>query len=200
MAKPKSKKIKKNNSKAKVPTERNPSSQSLVMDATRVIEFTEIQNVKYAEEQIKKLALDEGADLIGICSADSIQDKEFSDAKYLLPGAKSIISIAIGFDDEIVIKYLSKQEYLPLCYEEGIVTKNLLRIGEKIKEFLEDKGFKAYRCNINFNYRNINTLSKSIIPALRKLIDLINIDNNPNIQHLVAASVLPDAHHSALVL
>ena len=134
------------------------------------------------EEQIKKLALDEGVDLVGICSADSIKDKEFSDANFLLPGAKSVISIAIAFDDEIVKKYLSKQEYLPLCHEEGFVTKNLLRIGEKINEFLREKGFKAYRCNINFNYRNINTRSKSIIPALRNLIDLINRDNNPNIE------------------
>ena len=134
------------------------------------------------EEQIKKLAFDEGVDLIGICLADSIKDKKFSDANFLLPGAKSVISIAIAFDDEIVRKYLSKQEYLPLCHEEGLVTKNLLRIGEKIKEFLEESGFKAYRCNINFNYRNINTRSKSIIPALRNLIDLINRDNNPNFE------------------
>jgi hypothetical protein len=36
------------------------------------------------EEQIKKLALDDGASLVGICSAESIKDKEFSDANYLL--------------------------------------------------------------------------------------------------------------------
>ena len=54
------------------------------------------------EEQIKKLALDEGADLVGICLADNIKNKEFSDPNFLLPGAKSVISIAIGFDNEIV--------------------------------------------------------------------------------------------------
>jgi epoxyqueuosine reductase QueG len=134
------------------------------------------------EDQIKKLAIDEGADLVGICSADNIKEKEFSDAYFLLPGAKSVISIAIGFDDDIVNKYLSKVEYLPLCHEEGYITKNLLRIGDAIKQFLEEKGLQAYRCKINFNYRNINTRSKSVVPALRNLIDLINKDNDSSVE------------------
>lgn len=126
------------------------------------------------EEQIKKLTLDEGASLVGICSADSIKDKEFSDPNYLLPGAQSVVSIAVNMDDEIVRKYLSKEDYLSLCHEEGYLTKDLLRIGDKIKDFLLEKGFKAYLCNVNFNYRNVNTTNKAVIPALRNLIDLIN--------------------------
>ncbi|TFG00480.1 MAG: epoxyqueuosine reductase [Promethearchaeota archaeon] len=126
------------------------------------------------EEQIKSLARAEGAALVGICSADSIKDKEFSDSNYLLPGAKSVISIGVNMDDEIVRKYLSKEDYLSLCEEEGHLTKDLLRIGEKIKEFLEEKGFKAYRCQVNFNYRNVNTSGKAAIPAIRNLIELIN--------------------------
>lgn len=132
------------------------------------------------EDQIKKLALDEGADLVGICSAESIADKDFSDASYLLPDAQSIISIAVKMDDEIVNKYLSKEEYLPFCHEEGKLTKELLRVGDSIKEFLEDHGYEAYRCNANFNYRNINTKSKSLIPAIRNLIDLIDKEKDLN--------------------
>ena len=88
------------------------------------------------EDQIKKLAIDEGAVLVGICSADSIKDKEFSDPNYLLPGAQSVVSIAVNMDDEIVRKYLSKEDYLSLCHEEGYLTKDLLRIGDKINDFL----------------------------------------------------------------
>ena len=134
------------------------------------------------EEHIKKLAIDEGANLVGICSADAIKDKHFSDPNFMMPGAQSVVSIAIAFNDEIVNKYLSKEDYLALCHEEGYITKALLRIGDKIKEFLEENGFKAYRCNINFNYRNINTASKSVVPALRNLIDLINKENDPNLE------------------
>ncbi len=133
------------------------------------------------ENQIKKLALEEGAELVGICSAESIKNKDFSDPNYLFPGAKSVISIAINFDDEKVKKYLSKEEYLPLCYEEGYTTKNLKRIAEKIKVFLEEKGFGAYNCDCNYDYRNINKSSKAVISTIKILIDLINKDNDEEI-------------------
>ena len=71
------------------------------------------------EDEIKKIAVEAGADLVGICSAENIKDRDFSDPNYLLPGAKSVISIAVKMDDEIVGKYLSKEDYLSLCHEEG---------------------------------------------------------------------------------
>ncbi|MBY8986779.1 MAG: epoxyqueuosine reductase [Candidatus Lokiarchaeota archaeon] len=134
------------------------------------------------EHEIKKLALVTGADLVGICSANSIKDKEFSDPNYLLPGAQSVISIAVKFDDEKVRKYLSKEEYLPLCHEEGHATKKLKKVAEKIKVFLEDKGFKAFNCDCNYDYRNINKTSKSVVSSMRTLIDLINKERDKNIE------------------
>lgn len=139
------------------------------------IEFISLEN------QIKKMALKEGASLVGICSAESIKNEEFSDPNYLFPGAKSVISIAINFDDEKVRKYLSKEEYLPLCYEEGHITKNLKRIAEKIKVFLEEKGFSAYNCDCNYDYRNINKSSKAVVSNIKILIDLINRVKDENI-------------------
>ncbi|NVM46591.1 MAG: epoxyqueuosine reductase [Candidatus Lokiarchaeota archaeon] len=133
------------------------------------------------EDQIKQLALEEGAALIGICSAESIKDKEFSDPNFLLPGAKSVISIAINFDDEKVSKYLSKEEYLPLCHEEGYTTKNLKRVAEKIKIFLVEKGFEAHNCDCNYDYRNVNRASKVVVSSIRTLVDLINKNMNRNI-------------------
>ena len=134
------------------------------------------------EEQIKEIALDEGASLVGICSADSIKEKDFSDPNFLLPGAQSVVSIAMKFDVDIVRKYLSKEEYLPLCQEEGFTTKKLKRIAEKIKVFLEDKGYTAFNCDCNYDYRNINTSSKSIVTSMRTLVDLINKEKDENIE------------------
>ena len=133
------------------------------------------------EDQIKNLAREQGAVLVGICSAESIKDKEFSDPNYLFPGAESVISIAINFDDEKVRKYLSKEEYLPLCHEEGYTTKNLKRIAEKIKVFLEGKGFKAFNCDCNYDYRNINKSSKAVVSSIKILIDLINKEKDEQI-------------------
>ncbi len=137
------------------------------------------------EDEIKKIALDAGADLVGICSADSIKDKDFSDPNFLLPGAQSIISIAIGFDDEKVRKFISKEDRMPLSIEEGEVTKSLKRVGEKIKIFLEEKGFKAYNCDCNFNYRftrRAGARTQTVVSSLRTLIDLINKEKDENIE------------------
>jgi epoxyqueuosine reductase QueG len=132
---------------------------------------------KTIEDEIKKLARDEGADLVGICSASSIDDKKFSDPTYLLPGAQSVICIAVKMDDEIVKDYLSKKEYLPFCHEEGHLDKKLKSIAEKIKLFLEERGNKAYNCDVNFNYRftkNMKSNPESVISSFTNLVNLIN--------------------------
>jgi len=134
------------------------------------------------EDEIKKLALEAGADLVGICSADSIKDKDFSDPNFLLPGAQSVISIAIKFSDDAVKKYLSKEEHKPLLLEEGLITKRLKKIAEKIKLFIDEKGFEAYNCDCNYDYRNIGTKGKIIVSTLRTLIDLINKEKDKSVE------------------
>ena len=84
------------------------------------------------EDQIKQLALEEGAVLVGICSADSIKEKEASDPTYLLPGAQSVISIAINLNSEKIYSYLSKMSRAPFVYQQDDVYKKLKMIGEKI--------------------------------------------------------------------
>lgn len=132
------------------------------------------------EAELKQLALKEGASLVGICSAAILKDKDFSDPRYLLPGAQSVISIAIPMDGDLVKKYLSKKDYLSFCHEEGQITKRLKAVAEKVKTFLEQKGFQAINCDCNFNYRNVGAKGKTIVNSLEKLIELINKDLDPS--------------------
>jgi epoxyqueuosine reductase len=123
------------------------------------------------EDEIKQLAKEEGAVLVGICSADSIKDKEFSDASFLLPEAQSVISIALAFSEKAVKNYLAKIERDSFNIEDDQLTKGLRRIGEKIKNFLEEKGYKAYNGEINYDYRNnkVNQAQFDLIFAFREL-------------------------------
>lgn len=138
--------------------------------------------IEILENQIKELAIKEGAVLVGICSANSIREKEFSDPSFLLPGAQSVISIALNYSDDAVKKYLSKEEHKPLLLEEGLITKNLKRIAEKVKIFFEEKGYKAYNCDCNYDYRNVGTRGKVIVSTLRMLIDLINKEKDESVE------------------
>ena len=125
------------------------------------------------EDQIKQLALQEGAVLVGICSADSIKEKEASDPNYLLPGAQSVVSIGLNLDDEKIKIYLSKKERDPFVSNQDDVYKKLKEIGEKLKNFLEEKGFKAVNCDLNFDYRNRkkNDKNPELIEMYIELID-----------------------------
>jgi len=125
------------------------------------------------EEEIKALAIENGAVLVGICSAAPLSNKLFSDANYLLKGTQSIISMAINQDEESIRKYLSKEDRASFCIKADEITQKLHAIGEKIKFFLEEKGFKAFNCNINFDYRNANK-SEEIYNALEILVNLID--------------------------
>ncbi len=132
------------------------------------------------EKEIKEIALNAGADLVGICSAEDIKNKPFSDPSFILSDALSVVSFAIKFDDEKVRKYLSKEDHEPLRLEEGVITKQLKKIGELIKVFLESKGFQAVNCDVNFDYRNVNKQGKSVVGAFETLISLVNKEKNPD--------------------
>jgi len=133
------------------------------------------------EAQIKKIASDEGAVLVGICSADRIKDKKFSDPNYLLPGAQSIISIALNQDEESIKKYLAKEDRDSFCLKSDYINKKLYAIGEKIKLFLEEQGFKAFNCKINFDYRNVK-INETTYKALENFVDLINKQKDESYQ------------------
>ncbi len=133
------------------------------------------------EHQIKKIAFDEGAVLVGICSADSIKDKKFSDPTYLLPNAQSVISIALNQDEESIRKYLSKEERDSFCLKSDYINKKLYAIGNKIKVFLEENGFKAFNCKINFDYRNAK-INETTYKALVNFVDLINKEKDESYQ------------------
>jgi len=131
------------------------------------------------EAKVKKIATDEGAVLVGICSADSIKDKKFSDPNYLLPGAQSVISIALKQDEESIKKYLAKEDRDSFCLKSDYITKKLYAIGDKIKTYLEEQGFKAFNCKINFDYRNAK-ISETTYKALETFVDLINKQKDGN--------------------
>ncbi len=131
------------------------------------------------EDQIKQLAKEEGAVLVGICSADSINDKEFSNASFLLPEAQSVISIALAYSDKAAKNHLAKIETDTFNLEDGQMTIDLRRIGDKIKNFLEEKGYKVFNCEINYDYRNnkVDQAQYDLIIALRELETKDNDDN-----------------------
>ncbi len=104
-------------------------------------------------KELKKLARDEGAHAVGFASVDRLTDKPSMDAGYLLPGARSIVSIMIPLDKEIIREYLAKKDRERHQHHETEVYRDLYRIGTSLAAFLRRHGHRAVVAEPNLDYR-----------------------------------------------
>ncbi len=87
------------------------------------------------EEQIKNIAREQGAALVGIASHKRLADAPPSgDSSYLLPSARSIISFAIPFDRMKLRDFFSKKDWLSWNFDKKENTQNLYIISDHIVE------------------------------------------------------------------
>jgi len=106
------------------------------------------------EEQIKNIAREQGAALVGIASHKRLADAPPSgDPCYLLSSARSIISFAIPFDRVKLRGFFSKKDWLSWGIDKKENTQYLYMISDYIVEFLKGKGFEACVVDVNCTYR-----------------------------------------------
>ncbi|MEE9400019.1 MAG: hypothetical protein V3V23_07100 [Dehalococcoidales bacterium] len=110
--------------------------------------------VKRLEAEIKLLAQENGASLVGISSRESLADAPPSvDPDYLLPSTRSIISIAIPLDRKIIRDFLSKRQWLAGGFDRKSIYQKLYTITDRLTAFLGEKGFETKGVEANSMYR-----------------------------------------------
>lgn len=106
------------------------------------------------EKQIKTIAKEHGAALVGLASGERLADAPPSgDPGYLLPSVQSIISFAIPYDQEALREFFSKTGWRSFNLDKKENTRLLYVIGDHIVDFLRGEGFDALAVDINNNYR-----------------------------------------------
>jgi len=125
------------------------------------------------KKMLQKTALDEGAALVGVASADRLTGKPSMDPNYLMPGAKSIISFSVPLDRSIIQRYLGKKDQDAMQHHETGVYRKLFHIGEKLVEILKEQGHEAIVAEPNLDYRFKNTpeYKKVPYPIRQKMVD-----------------------------
>jgi epoxyqueuosine reductase QueG len=104
--------------------------------------------------QVKAIAREKGAALVGIASRERLAEAPPSaNPDYLLPATRSIISFAIPLDRKIIRDYLSKRDWLSHGADHKRLYRNLYEIAERLVDFLKEKGFEAVRPDMNNVYR-----------------------------------------------
>lgn len=118
------------------------------------------------EEQIKNIAREQGAALVGIASHKRLVDAPPSgDSGYLLSSAQSITSFAIPFDRRKLRDFFSKKDWLSWNFDKKENTQHLYIVSDHIVEFLKARGFETCIVDINCQYRpepRANDVTESI--------------------------------------
>lgn len=110
--------------------------------------------VRKLETEIKSIARENGAALVGIGSRERLAGAPPSvDPDYLLPSTRSIISIAIPLDRAIIRDFLSKKEWLVHGANRKSIYQKLYTITDRLAAFLEEMGFEAKAVEANNVYR-----------------------------------------------
>jgi len=106
------------------------------------------------ENQIKSIARESGANLVGIASKQRLYDAPPSgNPDYLLPSTQSIISFAVTLDKSIARDFISKKNWLSHCEERKRMARSLYGISDRLVDFLKSEGFEALGVDINNSYR-----------------------------------------------
>ncbi|UCE97835.1 MAG: epoxyqueuosine reductase [Dehalococcoidia bacterium] len=106
------------------------------------------------ENEVKQIAREAGAALVGISSKERLLDGPPSaNPEYLLPSTKSIISLAVALDKKIIRDFMSKKDWLSHCEERKQLAQQLYGIGDLLCTYLRNNGFDAMSVDVNNNYR-----------------------------------------------
>ena len=116
------------------------------------------------KQELKRLALDEGAAAAGVAAADRLWSLPSMDPGYLLPGARSIVSLMLPLDGDLVRRYLTKEDHDSLERHEVERYRELYRIGQRVAAFLQSNGYRAVVAEPNLDYRYKNTQAYTRTP------------------------------------
>ena len=106
------------------------------------------------ETRMKSLALNRGANLVGITTTKALADGPPSaDPRYLLPSANSVVSFAVSLDRDLAKDFISKKKWRPHCDNRKAIAQKLYKIGDALAGQLRSEGHESINVDLNNNYR-----------------------------------------------
>ena len=106
------------------------------------------------ETRMKSLALNRGANLVGITTTKALADGPPSaDPRYLLPSANSVVSFAVSLDRDLAKDFISKKKWRPHCDNRKAIAQKLYKTGGALAGQLRSEGHESINVDLNNNYR-----------------------------------------------
>jgi epoxyqueuosine reductase QueG len=119
-------------------------------------------------QQVVQAARDAGAEAVGIAGHERLSGPPSFDPRYLLPGARAVVSVMVSFDGQVVMDYLSRQDPQArqrMQAHEVSLYRRLHHIAGQVTSTLEKLGYSASFDEPNLDYRYKRSRANRAIPT-----------------------------------
>jgi len=133
------------------------------------------------ERTIRGIGHLRGATAVGFATVSRLPDLPSADPGYLLPGARSLVSVMVHHDPEIVARYLDGQDFEALQRHETRLYRTLEEVARAVARLLRRRGHEAVAAEPNLDYRFKRKPAYRRVPhGLRQaLVDWLASDARP---------------------
>jgi epoxyqueuosine reductase len=112
------------------------------------------KSISSLKDAIVTLAGERGIDKVGFTSRERLRDAPPSgDLAYVLPNARSAISLAVSLDKAAIRAYLGKEDQMAHVTDHKLSYIKLEEAGKAIEALLRDRGYEAWFSFPNMEYR-----------------------------------------------
>ncbi len=105
------------------------------------------------EDSIKDFARAQGVEVVGIAGPERLDGPPSVDLSYTMPGARSVISMALPMHVGALYDFLAKKSPAPHNLDQFLNYQRLQRIGKNLADFLVSSGHRATGVPLSADYR-----------------------------------------------
>ena len=101
------------------------------------------------EEKIKDFVHDQGVEVVGLAGPERLNGPPSLDLNYSMPGARSVISMALPMNVDALYDFLAKRSPAPHNLDQFFNYQRLQRIGANVADYLNSMGYRAMGVPLN---------------------------------------------------
>ena len=105
------------------------------------------------EEKIKDFVHDQGVEVVGLAGPERLNGPPSLDLNYSMPGARSVISMALPMNVDALYDFLAKRSPAPHNLDQFLNYQRLQHIGANVAEYLVSMGYRAMGVPLSADYR-----------------------------------------------
>ena len=105
------------------------------------------------EERIKDFVRARGVEVVGIAGPEMLDGPPSLDLSYTMPGARSVVAMALPMNVDAVYDFLSKRSPAPHNLDQFLNYQRLQRIGKELADYLVSRGHRAVGVPLSADYR-----------------------------------------------